>query len=158
MNISQWALKHGVPYSALIDLQQMLGVLDPEPGVPGRSEAAVQAAVRVEASQRGMRVWRNNVGVLTDDRGVPIRYGLCNDTPKMNYALKSADLIGIDPTPITLADVGQPRGQFVSLECKPEGWRYTGTPREEAQAAWAALIVSLGGRARFVNRVGLLSD
>lgn len=156
MNISQWALKHGVPYSALIDLQQILGVLDPEPGVPGRSEAAVQAAVRVEASQRGMRVWRNNVGVLTDDRGVPIRYGLCNDTAKMNHALKSADLIGIDPTPITLADVGQPRGQFVSLECKPEGWRYTGTPREEAQAAWAALIVSLGGRARFINRTGLL--
>jgi hypothetical protein len=156
MNISQWCAKWAIPYSALIDLQTMLGVLDPEPGALGRSEAAVQADVRVEGSQKGYRLWRNNVGALLDARGVPVRYGLCNDTPRMNAALKSGDLIGIRPVHITPAHVGQTIGQFVSLECKEEGWHYTGTPREQAQQAWAALVVSLGGHARFVNRVGLL--
>jgi hypothetical protein len=156
MNISTWTLKWGVPYSALIELQQMLGVLDAEPGVPGRSEAAVQANVRVEASEKGMRVFRNNSGVLMNEAGTPVRFGLANDSAKLNAKLKSGDLIGIDSRPITLADVGQPRGRFVSFECKPEGWRYTGTPREEAQQAWAALVLSLGGHARFVNRAGLL--
>lgn len=156
MTIGSWALRWAIPYAAIVDLHTELGMLDPEPGVPGKSEAAVQAAVRVEASQKGMRVFRNNVGVLEDRTGRPLRFGIANDSPAMNRKLKSGDLIGIDPTPITAADVGQPRGQFVSLECKPEGWHYAGTPHEEAQAAWAALVVSLGGRARFVNRVGLL--
>ena len=158
MNISTWCLKWAIPYSALIDLQQTLGVLDADPGVPGRSEAAVQADVRVEASQKGYRLFRNNVGALLDSRGVPVRYGLANDTAKMNQRIKSGDLIGIRPILIGSEHVGQTIGQFVSLECKEEGWHYTGTPREEAQAAWAALIMSLGGDARFVNRVGLLSD
>lgn len=156
MNISQWAIKWGVPYSALIDLQQMLGVLDAEPGLKGRSEAAVQADVRVEASQKGYRLFRNNVGALLDARGVPVRYGLANDTPRMNAALKSGDLIGIRPVLITAEHVGQHIGQFVSLECKEEGWHYTGSPHEQAQQAWAALVTSLHGYARFVNRTGLL--
>lgn len=156
MNISTWCLKWAVPYSALIDLQQMLGVLDPEPGVPGRSEAAVQADVRVEASQKGMRVWRNNSGVLTNEAGTPVRFGLANDSAKMNQRLKSHDLIGVRPVLIGPEHVGQTIGQFVSFECKPEGWYYTGTPREEAQAAWGALIVSLGGDSRFINRRGRL--
>jgi len=58
----------------------------------------------------------------------------------VNQSLKSGDLIGI-----------RPGGQFVSLECKPAGWKYTGTPRELAQAKWAALVRSLGGHARFVT-------
>lgn len=156
MNIGQWALRWRVPYAALLELHAEIGMIDPEPGLPGKSEAAVQSRIRVEASQKGMRAWRNNVGALVDSRGVPLRFGLANDTAAMNRILKSGDLIAIDPSPITPAMVGEPRGQFCSWECKPEGWRYTGTPHEQAQAAWAALIVSLGGRARFVNREGLI--
>jgi hypothetical protein len=156
MNIGQWALRWRIPYAALIDLHTELGMLDPEPGEPGRSEAAVQAAVRVEASQKGQRLFRNNKGALPDSRGVPVRFGLCNDTARLGAKLRSADLIGIDPITITPAHVGQIIGQFVSWECKEEGWTYAGTPHEQAQAAWAALVVSLGGRARFINRVGLL--
>lgn len=158
MTLSGWAVKWGVSHNALIDLQAQMGMLDPLPdrAAPGRSEAAISNLVRVEASMRGMRLWRNNVGVLNDANGRPVRYGLCNDTPALNRKLKSADLIGIDPTPITLADVGQPRGQFVSFEVKEEGWHYTGTAREEAQQAWAVLVLSLGGRAKFVCREGML--
>lgn len=156
MNIGQWCIKWGVPYSALLDLHKELGMIDPEPGEYGASETAVQSRIRVEASQKGQRLWRNNKGVLPDSRGVPVRFGLCNDTPRLGAKLRSADLIGIDPIKITAAHVGQVIGQFVSWEVKKEGWTYTGSPHEEAQAAWAALVVSLGGRARFVNREGLV--
>lgn len=158
MTLSGWAVKWGVSHNALIDLQTQMGMLDPLPdrAAPGRSEAAISNLVRVEASQKGMRLWRNNRGGYEDKYGNHIRYGLCNDSAALDRKLKSADLIGIDPTPITLADVGQPRGQFVSFEVKEEGWHYTGTPREEAQQAWAVLVLSLGGRAKFVCREGML--
>lgn len=158
--LHEWALQWGIPLAALHDLQRRMGVLDDyHPGAPApgdRSEGAVSNLVRVEASRKGMRLWRNNVGKLDDENGRPVRYGLANDSPQVNKVLKSGDLIGIDPSPITLAMVGQPRGQFVSAECKPEGWHFTGTPRENAQQAWAMRVISLGGRALFVNREGML--
>lgn len=158
--LHEWAIQWGIPFAALQDLQIRMGTLDayvPAPPPPGdRSEAAISNLVRAEATRKGMRLWRNNVGKLDDENGRPVRYGLANDSPAINKVLKSGDLIGIDPTIITLADVGKPRGQFVSAECKPEGWHYTGTPREQAQRAWALRIISLGGRALFVNREGML--
>lgn len=158
--LHEWAIQWGVPLAALHDLERRTGTLDnylPDAPVLGdRSEAAVSNLVRAEATRKGMRLWRNNVGKLDDEYGRPVRYGLANDSPEVNKVLKSADLIGIDPTPITLADVGKPRGQFVSAECKPEGWHYTATPREKAQQSWALRVITLGGRALFVNREGML--
>ena len=107
--------------------------------------------MRVTASQQGMRVWRNNVGALKDGQGNWIRFGLANDSKQMNETIKSADLIGCNPRVITHADLGAVIGQFVSLECKPVGWKYTGTAREQAQKRWADMINALGGDARFVS-------
>jgi hypothetical protein len=159
MNLVTWALKWGVSAAALADLHREMG-LDgagsiPE-GVRGKSEAAAQAAVRLEAAQKGVRVWRNNVGALTDDRGVPVRYGLANDSAAMNKVIKSADLIGIRPVLITPAHVGQMIGQFVSREMKAPGWKYTGTDREQAQHRWALLVASVGGDASFCCGSGTL--
>lgn len=154
--LSTWAARWRIPATALIDLQQQMGLLDPAPALTreGRSEAAISNAVRIEASKRGMRLWRNNVGQLNDVNGRPVRYGLCNDSPALNRVLKSGDLIGIDPVRITREHEGSVIGQFVSFETKQEDWHFTGTPREEAQQRWAELVISLGGRARFVNREG----
>lgn len=113
------------------------------------SEAAVQAQVRLEAARKGLRLWRNNVGVLTDERGVPVRYGLANDSKQLNSVVKSGDLIGWRPVLITPAHLGITIAQFVSRECKRVGWTYKGDAREQAQLRWAEMIIADGGDAAF---------
>ena len=68
-------------------------------------ESNIQQLVRMELSKQGAIVWSNNTGVLKDDQGRPVRYGLCNG---------SADLIGIY------------KGQFLAIEVKTA----KGKPRE----------------------------
>lgn len=159
MNLSEWAARWCIAPEALEDLAHRVLNLDggPRDGHHSAplSEAAVQTACRVEASRLGRRVWRNNLGVTQDhETGSFVRYGLANDSAAVNSRLKSADLIGISPRIIQPLDVGGIIGQFVSYECKPAGWRYTGTDREVGQLAWATLVQSLGGDARFVTGLG----
>jgi hypothetical protein len=118
-----------------------------------KSEAAVQTDVRLELSRRGVRVWRNNVGVLQDKDGRYIRFGLANDSRKVNENFKSSDLIGITPVTITPDMVGQTIGVFTSYEIKHEGWKFTQSGRHKAQAAWLMLVNSLGGIGRFITSV-----
>lgn len=153
--IYDWARRWGVSAHAMADLAACLGVTAVTVS-DGRSEAAVQAAVRLEGARKGLHLWRNNVGVLTDERGVPVRYGLANDSKAVNARLKSADLIGIRPVLITQAHVGATIGQFVSRECKQPGWRWSGSEREQGQAAWAALVLACGGDAGFCSGEGSL--
>lgn len=155
--LHQWAVRHHVSPAALHDLQRTLGMLE-APHMPeamaGTSEAAVSNRLRLAASRAGGRLWRNNVGALVDERGVPLRYGLANDSAALNRVMKSADLVGLYPLRITPEHVGSVVGQFWSVEAKHQGWSYTGRGREAAQAAWAQLVVSLGGRACFATDEG----
>lgn len=142
------------------DLQTTLGTYTPPlpaeaPGA-GKSEAWAQSVVRLEASEKGVKLFRNNVGALKDDRGRLVRYGLGNDSAAMNAVLKSADLIGVRPVLIQPWHVGHTFGQFVSRECKVPGWQYSGKGRESAQLAWANLINACGGDAAFTTGPGSL--
>lgn len=154
-NLTRWAIKHGVSEAALAELHSdVLGTDDPgdaAAATAGKSEAWAQSQVRVAFSASGGRAWRNNVGVLTREDGVPVRFGLANDSAMVNRVLKSGDLIGLKPRIVTQDMVGQLIGQFWSRECKKPGWRYTGTEHEVAQLAWVNLILRLGGDAKFTT-------
>lgn len=153
-HLAEWAARWGIPDAAMADLNLRLGAIDwhADTAPAGRSEAAVQARARLKASARGWRLWRNNVGAVHDnERGVHVRFGLANDSTAVNSICKSGDLIGIRPMIVQPSDMGRLIGQFVSIECKPSDWKWTGTEREIAQRNWAALVTSLGGDARFLT-------
>ena len=114
-------------------------------------EQDVQNQVRLEASRRGWGLWRNNVGAGTLVNGSFIRWGLANDSERVNRQLKSGDLIGIRPITITPDMVGETLGQFVSLEIKHSDWKGPSNEREEAQQRWIDLINTNGGYAMFVT-------
>lgn len=135
--ITEWAAVWGVPSAALADLVGRLTAADHLPSEAGRSEAAVQADIRLAAAKRGdLVLWRNNSGALTDDAGRLIRFGLGNDSAQANKRLKSADLIGIH----------RGSGRFVSIEVKRPGWKHSdASERDRAQAAWAATVAAMGG-------------
>ena len=159
MNLNQWAIKWSIPFEAIEDLRREFRTVntDPEPGQDLKPEAVVQNMVRAEGSSKGLRLWRNNSGVAMDENGDrTVRYGLCNDSKKINKKIKSADLIGIRPRLIMPNDVGTVLGQFVARECKPEGWQYTATEPEQAQLKFLELVAALGGDATFAIGEGTL--
>jgi len=131
------------------------------------SESRTQQEIRLQAARQGNTLWRNNVGATPakeqhtcpycnrrfEVRKTPVRYGLANDSNKLNQSIKSADLIGITKRVIQPHEVGMFIGQFTSIEVKPGGWEYTGRGREPAQAAWADLVRRMGGLASFETGV-----
>lgn len=159
--LKQWQNRHGISNQAMIELSDMLGLSIPgymvdstlDMGNKPQSEAAVQVDCRLKASNMGGRLWRNNVGVAEREDGTPVRYGLCNESKKMNQLIKSSDLIGILPITITPAHVGMTIGQFWAPEIKEGNWKFTGTPRELAQLKFHQLVTDLGGIGKFVNNV-----
>lgn len=161
--LHDWAAAWGVSAEALADLSRRLGLMGGPPppppdrrGIDAESEAYVQSLVRLEAPRAGCVLWRNNVGVLEDKTGRPVRYGLGNDTPALNKVLKSADLIGWRRVTVEPRHLGTVIAQFVSRECKRAGWSYTGDEREIAQLAWANRVNADGGDAQFTTGPGSL--
>jgi len=151
VNFYEWAARWAIPAEAIKELQLITGTLPHSDVEQGLSEAAVQNNVRLQASKHGCRLMRNNVGVYYDERGVPVRYGLMNDSKKLNKKIKSSDLIGIKPVKICPKMIGHTLGVFVAREVKPAGWTYSATEREKAQLAFINLINSLGGDAKFTT-------
>lgn len=153
-----WAATWNVPQAALDHLKQLMGV-DPSQmaltkGRDLETEEGVQAMLRMHAAQRGCLLWRNNVGASMDTRGRMIRYGLANESKRINDQVKSSDLIGIRPVTITQEMVGTTIGQFVALETKKPGWTYRESDtRAKAQKKFIDLVVSRGGWARFVSGI-----
>jgi len=81
-------------------------------------------------------LFRNNVGVLRDERGQHVAYGLCPG---------SADLIGFVPVTITPEMVGRRVAVFLAVECKTDTGRLSTTQRvwlASASAAGAVVCVA----------------
>ena len=114
----------------------------------GKSESIVQQEILLAAAKHGIRLMRNNcgAGLMRDEHTGNesyTRWGLLNESKEMNKRIKSSDLISLIP----------PTGQFIAIECKHEGWKYTGTPREVAQKAFIDFVISKGGLASFCSSV-----
>lgn len=158
-SIVQWAIRHQVSAAALDELRAIFGTAPvhvPQATTDTRSEAWVQSQVRLEAAHKRLTLWRNNVGVASNEAGQPVRYGLANDSKRLNESLKSGDLIGWKSVLITPGHIGHTIAQFISRECKRPDWQWTGTERELAQEKWARLVNSAGGDAMFCKGEGTL--
>lgn len=152
--LNQWAKDWNIPAAALADLLERTGIDEKlrDNREPGASETRVQSQCRLAADDQGNFLLRNNVGALKDERGVPVRYGLMNDSKALNKIIKSADLIGGRRVLITPEMVGQTILQFYSVECKEADWKYN--PKDEhtaAQVRWMNYINSRGGYAVFAT-------
>ena len=145
--LADWAARNCISPHALAELTALMQLPPPDIApADGTLEAGVQARVRLDGRHAGFTLWRNNVGALRDERGVPVRYGLANDSKSLNETIKSGDLIGWRSVLITPEHVGSTIAQFVSIECKRPDWAPSATdPRETAQRRWANLVVASGG-------------
>jgi hypothetical protein len=155
--LEDWAAQWGVVTAALFDLRMRLGSVEmrlPPIASGDGSEARQQSLVRIDAATNGVWLTRNNVGALLDTRGVPVRFGLANESKEQNHIVKSADLIGIKPVMIGPQHMGRVLGQFVSREVKHEGWQWTGDAHEQAQLNWCNFVLSKGGDAAFCTGPG----
>lgn len=157
-SIFEWAVKHGVTQPALAELLRVLDPVRPTGVTAGtmKSEAAVQAALQVEAANRGGSLWRNNSGACVDQEGRQVRYGLANTSAKINAHFKSSDLIGITPVMMTGDWVGQVVGIFTAIEVKEPGWRgpRKGHEREVAQNNFLSAVRAMGGIGKFAQSIG----
>jgi len=160
--LQEWAHRWTVPAECLADLLLCMGIGDVPPKLPiptqipppNATEAWSSSVIALEAPRYGIWMTRNNVGALLDKRGVPVRYGLANESAERNEVIKSADRVGIRPVVITASMVGCTIGQFISRECKRPDWTYKGDAHEQAQANWAALVIKYGGDAKFATGEG----
>ena len=78
------------------------------------SEQELQQRIRLELGRGPVRLWRNNVGALRDQRGQLVSYGLCRG---------SSDLIGLRRLTIGPEHLGQSLAVFVAIEVKSERGR-----------------------------------
>lgn len=148
MTFDEWAARWHLPADALAELATVQW--ETATAAEG-SEAAVQANVRLKAATMDGHLWRNNIGASEMKHGGYVRFGLANDSPKLNAVLKSHDLIGWRRRLITPADVGHVLGQFWSVEVKPPGWRPSSDKRYPGQSRWGALVERNGGLTQFVT-------
>ena len=118
-------------------------------------EGRASEIVRLRASDWGTVLFRNNSGVLKDDKGRPVRFGLGNESSKINAVLKSSDYIGFLPAVITPEMVGRQVALFVAIEVKPEGTNinreWSKTSREYGQQQFINLVRHHGGLAGFAT-------
>ena len=159
MTLHDWLTRHAISPQAAAELTAVLAAHDhaPLPVDPAAlaGEARVQSLVRIEAASAGVLLTRNNVGAFQDPAtGRWIRYGLANESKQQNQLVKSGDLIGFHKREIIDKDVGSTIAQFVSRECKREGWKPGNSARDQAQARFRDFINLNGGDAAIVSGPG----
>ena len=105
--------------------------------------------IQKKAFLKGNVLWRNNSGAMIDKTGRLVRFGLGNESKKVNDYFKCPDLVGIKTITITQEMIGKKIGIFYAKECKKPGWKYKDNDHEKAQKRFIDEINSRGGDASF---------
>lgn len=117
------------------------------------SEAATQAQIRLESPSYGS-LWRNNNGACVDEKDRHIRYGLANDSKKINDVFKSSDLIGMTRMIIEPRHIGRTIGIFTACEVKRPNWKLQPSDkRGHAQQNFLNAVNASGGIGFFASSV-----
>ena len=95
------------------------------------SEQELQQRIRLQLGSSPVRLWRNNVGALRDERGRLVTYGLCKG---------SSDLIGLRQVLIGPEHLGQTLAVFSAIEVKAPKGRLG-----EEQRSFLELVERFGG-------------
>lgn len=149
-DLRAWAEIYGVSDVAFRALRALLSpALGSAVGIGAGSEAQVQKGIRIDAVRADSLLWRNNNGAAIDASGRHIRYGLGNDSKRLNGVFKSSDLIGVTPLQVGGATIGV----FTAIEVKRPGWRGVSTDRERAQNNYINAVRIRGGIAGFATSV-----
>jgi hypothetical protein len=157
MTYDQWVARHPQAAAELSNVFTATCTYPAVSEIGDKSESYVQQQVRMTFARSGGMLWRNNVGATPakethkcpscgfkfEVRKQPVRYGLCNDSSKLNKQFKFPDLIGIMPVTITPQHVGQTIGQFAGIEVKRPGWVFNpNDPHQQAQQRALHLLAS----------------
>jgi len=103
-------------------------------------EQQLQNEIRLAlGSNPDVRLFRNNVGALKDQRGQLVAYGLCPG---------SSDLIGLRRITVTPDMVGRQLAVFSALEVKRPGQKPT-----EQQTKFLGMVQDMGGLSGVVTSV-----
>lgn len=161
--LSEWAERFNIGPDALFSLYGILTAplgsseLAPYEKMP---EKHVQDALRVVAGAREHTyLWRNNVGATQTPDGRMIRYGLCNESKKLNQRFKSSDLIGGTPIVVTPEMVGKRVMVFTAVEVKKADWKPgSDTQRERGQLRFINAVRAAGGIGFFCRDSGVYTS
>ena len=117
------------------------------------NESTVAQQVMLEEARLGLLGMRNNVGACQDQTGRLIRYGLMNESAKINAKIKSSDRILIVPTWCYREGLGWGwLGAFGAIETKKTGWKFShADERAVAQQAFHDIVRGYGGFAGFAT-------
>lgn len=117
------------------------------------NESSVAQRVALEAARLGILLMRNNVGVAIDQNGRHIRYGLMNESSKINEQFKSSDYIGPTPVRCYVEGIGWTvLGVFTAIETKESNWKFSQSDkRAVAQANFHDIVRKYGGFAGFAT-------
>lgn len=115
--------------------------------------------VRLRASEMGLTLFRNNTGAFSDETGRLVRFGLGNESKRLQESCRFGDYIGFYEMQITKEMVGKTVAVFANIEVKPEGKIPTTlkraqkheTSREAGQLRAIKLIRNKGGMAWFAS-------
>jgi len=141
--IEGWFRKYNIPFEAQVELRMMFvsHPRDDESPADG-TEGDVQNLIRIHAAEIGDILWRNNSGAMTDEEGNFVRFGLGNDSTKLNKVYKSPDLVGL-----------RKDGKPLFIEVKKPGWRWTGSEHEKGQLNFLTHAASRGALCGFAQSV-----